>query len=197
VIKKGLQEEDILQAISNATEKGMQQIKLYFMIGLPRESDEDMQSIVDLTLAGKNIIDKKRCKTRLTVNLSPFVPKAGTPFQWLPMASLDDLQRSIGFLKSRLSHQGIQIKNESPQWSQVQTVLARGDASLAGVLADMDKKTLPEWHQAMERRRLDIDWYAHQRWNLDQPLPWAVIDSGVKSEKLAGELITSFQVPLA
>jgi radical SAM superfamily enzyme YgiQ (UPF0313 family) len=191
VIKKGLQEEEILQAISNAAEKGMQQIKLYFMIGLPSESDDGMQSIVDLTLAGKNIIDKKRHKTRLTVNLSPFVPKAGTPFQWLPMASLDDLQRRISMLKNALMHKGIQIKNESPQWSQVQTVLSRGDADLAGVLADMDKKTLPEWRQAMEKRRLDIDWYAHQRWNLDQHLPWAVIDSGAQPEKLAAELMNS------
>jgi radical SAM superfamily enzyme YgiQ (UPF0313 family) len=189
VIKKGIQEEEILKAVASAADKGIQQIKLYFMIGLPRESDENMQAIVDLTLAAKNIIDKKRRKTRLTLNVSPFVPKAGTPFQWLPMTTLDILQRRIGFLKSRLMHKGVQIKNESPQWSQVQAVLSRGDASLAAVLAEMDNTSLPDWRQAMEKHGLDIDWYAHQRWNTDRPLPWAAIDSGIKVEKLESELI--------
>jgi radical SAM superfamily enzyme YgiQ (UPF0313 family) len=191
VIKKGIQEEDILRAVADAAENGMQQIKLYFMIGLPRESDEDMQAIVDLTMTAKNIIEKKRRKTRLTLNVSPFVPKAGTPFQWLPMASLDTLQRRIGLLKSRLMYKGVQIKNESPQWSQVQAVMARGDVKLAAVLADMGNTTLPEWRQAMEKHGLNIELYAHQRWSIERQLPWAAIDSGIKPEKLESELARS------
>jgi len=188
VIKKGIQEEDVLEAVTLAAQKGIQQIKLYFMIGLPLESDEDVLSIASLTLAAKNILDKKRCKTRLTINISPFVPKAGTPFQWLPMASLEVLQRRIGLLKNRLMRKGIQIKNESPQWSQVQTVLSRGDSNLAAVLARIGKNSLPEWRQAMQIHGLDIDWYAHQKWPVDQQLPWDVIDSGVKPEALQSEL---------
>lgn len=185
-IKKGIDEEDILKAVSNAAEKGMQQLKLYFMVGLPRETDEDIQAIVDLSLAGKAIIDKKRGKTRLTLNVSPFVPKAGTPFQWLPMAPLDVLQQRISFLKNRLTARGIQVKNESPQWSEVQAVLSRGDTGLAAALAEVERESLPAWRQAVESHRIDIDFFAHREWDFGQELPWALISpetkQGLKNE---------------
>ncbi len=175
VIKKGITEEQVLKAISYAAEKGMQQLKLYFMVGLPQETEEDIQAIVDLTLAGKEIIDKKRGKTRLTLNVSPFVPKAGTVFQWLPMAAIDILQQRIGYLKNRLAHKGIQVKNESPHWSEVQAVLSRGDTTLAAVLADIEKESLPAWRQAIEQHQVDINYYAHRQWETDQKLPWRII----------------------
>jgi radical SAM superfamily enzyme YgiQ (UPF0313 family) len=177
VIKKGISETQVLEAIGQAAEKGMQQLKLYFMLGLPRETDADIQAIVDLTLAGKEIIDRKRGKTRLTVNIAPFVPKAGTPFQRLPMAPLEVLQRRLSFLKGRLTPRGVRIKNESPQWSEVQTVLARGDLTLAKVLADVEKDSLPAWRQAIEKHQVDIGYYAHQEWNTGWRLPWEIIES--------------------
>jgi radical SAM superfamily enzyme YgiQ (UPF0313 family) len=174
-IKKGITAEQVLQAISYATEKGMQQLKLYFMIGLPEETEDDIRAIVDLTLAGKDIVDKRRGKTRLTLNISPFVPKAGTVFQRMPMASVDVLQERIGYLKNRLAHKGIQVKHESPQWSEVQTVLSRGDASLAAVLADIEKESLPAWRETTGQHGIDTDYYAHQQWDSAQSLPWSLI----------------------
>jgi radical SAM superfamily enzyme YgiQ (UPF0313 family) len=183
VIKKGITGEQVLEAISQASEKGMQQLKLYFMLGLPGETEADIQAIVDLTLAGKEIIDRKRGKTRLTLNIAPFVPKAGTPFQWQPMAPLDVLQRRLDFLKGRLTPKGIQIKSESPQWSEVQAVLARGDGGLARVLAELEKQSLPAWRQAIEKHQIDIDYYAHQKWNPSREPPWATIKSDSKPER--------------
>lgn len=177
-IKKGITENQVLEAVRRAAEKGMKQIKLYFMIGLPREMDEDIQAIVDLAAVGKDIVDKKGPETRLTLNISPFVPKAGTALQRSPLAPLEILRRRINFLKSQLSPYGIQIKNESPQWSEVQAVLARGDSSLAGVLADIDRASLPAWRQAVEKYQVDVDYYAHQKWNTQQNLPWSIIESG-------------------
>ncbi len=176
VIKKGITETQILEAIRLSAEKGMQQIKLYFMIGLPEETGEDIQGIVDLALAGKSIIEKKKGKTRITLNVSPFVPKAGTVFQRMPMAPLDVLQSRIAFLKNQLAHQGIQIKHESPQWSEVQAVLSRGDSSLVKVLADAGKESLPAWREAVDQHQLDIDYFAHQKWPGTQKLPWDWID---------------------
>jgi radical SAM superfamily enzyme YgiQ (UPF0313 family) len=155
----------------------MQQLKLYFIVGLPQETDDDIQAIVDLTLAGKEIIDKRKGKTRLTLNLSPFVPKAGTAFQRLPMAAVDVLQRRIAFLKNRLAGQGVHVKSESPQWSEVQAVLSRGDAALAKVLADIERLSLPDWRRAVEKHRIDIDYFAHQEWDVSQGLPWGIIKS--------------------
>jgi radical SAM superfamily enzyme YgiQ (UPF0313 family) len=171
-IKKGITEDQVLEAIRLATEKGMQQLKLYFMVGIPEETDEDIQAIVDLTLEGKETIDKKRGKTRLSLNVSPFVPKAGTPFERLPMAPLEILQQRIGFLKNQLSHKGVQVKNESPQWSEVQSVLSRGDSSLARVLADIEKESLPAWREAIEKHQIDMDHFAHQKWEASQKAPW-------------------------
>jgi radical SAM superfamily enzyme YgiQ (UPF0313 family) len=192
-IKKGISETQVLEAIRQAAEKGFQQIKLYFMIGLPQEKDEDIQALADLVLASKAILDHTRGKTRLSINLSPFIPKAGTVFQWLPMASLETVESRISYLKNRLASRGIQIKNESAQWSEVQAVLSRGDSALAGVLAAIDRESLPAWREAIEEKQIDLDYYAHRIWDTETKLPWAIIDSGSSCEKLAGELKSALE----
>jgi radical SAM superfamily enzyme YgiQ (UPF0313 family) len=179
-IHKGITETQVLEAIRMATEKGMQQMKLYFMIGLPQETDEDIRALIDLTLEGKKIIDTQQTQTRLTVNISPFVPKAGTAFQRMPMAYPELLQQKTAVIKSRLSPQGIQVKTESPQWSEIQAVLSRGDTSLAEVLADIDRESLPVWRQATIKHGVDLNFYAHQQWEPGQKLPWDILDSNNK-----------------
>ena len=174
-IRKGITEEQVLEAVRLAAEKGIQQLKLYFMIGLPEETDSDIRSISDLVLACKGEIEKRRAKTRLTLNISPFVPKAGTVFQLFPMASLDVLQDRLRIIKSSLSHQGIQVKNESPAWSEVQAVLSRGDSRLAAVLADIRGESLSAWRESAGRHEIDTDFFAHRRWSTDQELPWKFI----------------------
>jgi len=175
-IHKGISESQILEAIRLAGEAGMQQLKLYFMIGLPGETEEDIQAIVDLSMAGKNLIEKKRGQTRLTLNISPFVPKAGTVFQRLPMAPLAVLQSRTAFLKNRLAGRGIKINNESPQWSEIQAVLSRGDSSLAAALADVEKVSLPAWREAVEKQQLDTEHFAHQEWQASSILPWSILE---------------------
>ncbi len=188
VVKKGISEGDIVESIGMAAERGMKQLKLYFMVGLPSETDEDIEEIIELALMAKSIIARRRSGTRLMLNIAPFVPKAGTPFQWLPMAPLEVLNHRMSLLKRSLAPKGIETKCESPPWSEVQAVLARGDAKLAEVLADMDELSLPAWRRAVRKSNLDIGFYAHQRWDIIQELPWAVIDSGTKLEYLEREL---------
>jgi len=188
VIKKGIGEDDILGAIGKLAEQGIKQVKLYFMIGLPSETDEDIEEIIKLTLRCKSVLDKRQSGTRLTLNIAPFVPKAGTPFQRLPMAPIPILKHRLALLKSSLPAEGIKVKSESPAWSQIQGVLARGDTRVAEVLANTEEVSLAGWRRAVEKCQLDIDFYAHQRWDSSQKLPWAVIDSGTKAEYLEGEL---------
>ncbi|NQT31137.1 MAG: radical SAM protein [Deltaproteobacteria bacterium] len=188
VIKKGISEDDILKAIEIVTEQGIKQVKLYFMIGLPSETDEDIERIINLSLECKRILNNKQPGGRLTLNIAPFVPKAGTPFQWLPMAQPPTLNRRLSMLKSGLMPKGIKIKAESPAWSQVQGVLARGDAKLAGVLANIEEISLSGWRKAVKKYRVDVDFYAHQQWDIKQKLPWDVIDSGTKAGQLELEL---------
>jgi radical SAM superfamily enzyme YgiQ (UPF0313 family) len=174
-IKKGINEAQILEAVSQAAQKKMQQLKLYFMIGLPQETENDVQAIVDLSLKAKDIVESKRAKTRLTLNISPFIPKAGTSFQRMPMESLDTVQQRTNLIKSQLAHKGIQINTESPQWSEIQAVLSKGGLDLAKVLENIDRSSLPAWRNAVETAGLDVDFYAHQKWDSAQVLPWAFI----------------------
>jgi hypothetical protein len=83
---------------------------------------------------------------------------------------------------------GIKVKAESPAWSQVQGVLSRGDAKLAGVLANIEELSLSGWRRAADKYGIDIDFYAHQRWDIRQKLPWDIIDSGTKAGQLELEL---------
>jgi radical SAM superfamily enzyme YgiQ (UPF0313 family) len=176
-IKKGISESQILEAIRLAAQAGMQQLKLYFMIGLPGETQEDIQAIVDLAQAGKLLIENTRGKTRLTLNVSPFIPKAGTPFQREPMAPLSVIQARIAFLKNRLAGQGIKINNESPLWSEVQAVLSRGDSSLAKALAGIEKESLPSWNDSIKKQQINLDFFAHEKWQAGSDLPWSIIES--------------------
>ena len=188
IIKKGITEEDVLEAMGKVAGLGIKQVKLYFMIGLPWETDEDMEEIVKLVLRCKEILDKQPGGCRLVLNISPFVPKAGTPFQWLPMTAPSILNQRLSFLKNRLTPKGIKINGESPAWSQVQGVLARGDEKIAEVLASIEEVSLSGWRKAVDKCRIDIDYYVNQRWGVEKRLPWAMIDSGTKIEHLKKEL---------
>lgn len=175
-IKKGIDEDDILKAVEKVASQGIKQLKLYFMIGLPEETDEDIEAVARLVTKCKDIFDQHQSWSRITLTVSPFVPKAGTPFQGKGMAPLDTLKHRLALLKSRLPVKGISVKNESIEWSEVQAVLSRGDDKLVEVLARMEKTSLAQWRQAIEKAGLDIDFYAHADWDEKQRLPWDVIE---------------------
>jgi radical SAM superfamily enzyme YgiQ (UPF0313 family) len=176
-IGKRINEDDILKAVEKVAAQGIKQLKLYFMIGLPEETDEDIEAIARLATKCKDVFDRHQSWSRITLTIAPFVPKAGTPFQREGMESLDTLKHRLSLLKSKLPSKGISVKNESIEWSEVQAVLSRGDDKLAEVLASMDKLSLAQWHQVMKKAGLDIDFYAHKKWDTKQKMPWDVIDS--------------------
>jgi radical SAM superfamily enzyme YgiQ (UPF0313 family) len=188
VINKGINEDEILKAAERIAGHRFTQLKLYFIVGLPTETDDDIEEIVRLTLAMKERIELKSSGIRIVLNAAPFVPKAGTPFQWLPMVSLDTLNRRLAILRSRLPLKGVKLNEESPAWSHVQGALSRGDEKLAGVLSDMEEISLAGWRNAVETQGLDIDYYVGQRWDTTAELPWSFLDSGIKIAKLCGEL---------
>ncbi len=188
IINKDTSESDILEVADMIAGHHFTQLKLYFIVGLPTETDDDIEDIVKLSLAIKDRLDRKQSGIRITLNVAPFVPKAGTPFQWLPMASLDMLNQRLAMLSSTLPLKGIKLNEESPAWSQIQGVLARGDEKVAEVLANMEEISLAGWRNAVEANNLDIDYYANHRWDTGQKLPWSVIDTGINPERLCGEL---------
>jgi len=186
IINKCVTESDIVEAVDKIAKLGIRQVKLYYMIGLPHETDADIDEITKLTLALKQRAEGT--VTRLAITVEPFVPKAGTPFQWLPMASEEVLDERTNRLKNGLAKSGIDVRTESAGWSLVQGVLARGDARLGDVLSRMPQNSLAAWRRAMQDCNLKADSYIHREILSDEALPWSVLDSGVNLDYLRGEL---------
>jgi len=175
LIKKGINEEDIIQAMRRVAKYGIKQLKLYFMIGLPTETDEDTEEIANLTLKCRETMESITPGCHITLSVAPFVPKAGTPFQRQPMEEVEILNNRVAILKKLLSPAGVSIKADSPAWSRMQGVLARGDEKLAAVLADIENLTLSEWQKALTRKGLE-DSYFLREIPPDEVVPWSMIN---------------------
>ncbi len=188
LINKDIPESEILRVADIVGQNSFRNLKLYFMIGLPTETDEDIEELINLSLAVKARLDKHRSGARLSLNVAPFVPKAGTPFQWLPMASRETLNRRIALLKKRLPPRGIILKTESPAWSRIQGVLSRGDERLAPALAGIENISLASWRKAVETYELDTDYYIDRKWDTAQKLPWSIIDTTTDIQRLIAEI---------
>ncbi len=190
-INKGASEDDIIRAVDMVAEEGLRQVKLYFMIGLPTETDEDIEEIIRIALTLKSRIERTGCRISLTVE--PFVPKAGTPFQWLAMATEKVLSHRINRIKHGLIKSGIDVRTESVAWSIVQGILSRGDALVGEVLASMSRDSLAEWRRSLEANCLSSDAFIHRDLPPDEQLPWSVVDSGVIYGYLIDELKKAHQ----
>jgi radical SAM superfamily enzyme YgiQ (UPF0313 family) len=181
LINKGVSQDDVLRAAHAAARYNFAQLKLYFMLGLPGETDDDVQAIVDLTMAVA-----ERFQRQVTVNLTPFVPKAHTPFQWATMAEVTTLQSRINHVQRALQKQGMTVKAESPAWAAVQGVLARGDRRVGEALLALEQPTLAGWRKALAAARLHPATYLG-KWALDAPLPWQVVNTGLDAAYLRRE----------
>jgi radical SAM superfamily enzyme YgiQ (UPF0313 family) len=171
LIGKNITEAHLERAARLAGRFGVQELKLYFMLGLPTETDENVLAIADLAA---DIAGWSGC--RVTVSVAPFVPKAQTPFQRLAMAPVQVLEERLARLRQALRQRSITLRAESPAWSAVQGVLARGDRRLAAVLAAMPANTLAAWNAVMSAAGLQATDYLRQR-AADELLPWAHIQS--------------------
>jgi radical SAM superfamily enzyme YgiQ (UPF0313 family) len=182
LINKNVSEDDLMRAAELAACYRFAQLKLYFMLGLPTETDEDVQALIDLVLAVR-----ERFPRRITVNVTPFVPKAHTPFQWVAMASLKDLKERLNRIEQALRPKGIAVKAESPAWAAVQGVLSRGDSRVGQALVKVKRRSLAAWRRALRECGLDAAEYLRER-SSDEPLPWSVVDSGVSGDYLWREM---------
>lgn len=187
-INKGVSESDITAAVDAVGEQGFRQLKLYFMVGLPTETAEDIEELINLVLAIKERLDVKQTGTHLTITIEPFVPKAGTPFQWLPMASPKVLSHRISWIKGALERNGITVRAESVSWSMVQGALSRGDRKLAQVLARTEGQSLSAWRLSLSELSIEAEAYTGKEIPFDRKLPWDILDSGVEKDYLRQEM---------
>ena len=203
VINKGVNEEDLINAVTYAFEEGWSTIKLYFMIGLPTETEEDLLGIKDLGYKVKDIFfsmpkEKRKGNLKVTLSASCFVPKPFTPFQWVGQNSIDEFNEKINLLKDNIRDRKIIFNYHDPKLSYLEAVIARGDRRLSKVLIRAwekgckfdgwsEKFDYNKWMEAFEELGIDGDFYALRERNFDEILPWDFIDAGVRKEYLIKE----------
>ena len=196
MINKGIKDEDLLSAAESAYEMGWRVIKLYFMMGLPGETEADLDSLVDLCLR----VWEKGKKTRASVNISvsTFVPKPMTPFQWAGQLREEEIRDCLQSLKDRLKKPGLKLKWNAPGASIFEAVFARGDRRLGNALlrawelgarfdgwTDHFREDI--WYRALEETGLSASFYAQRTRALDEILPWDHLSAGVSRNYLVKE----------
>jgi len=205
IINKGVAEEKILETTAAAFARGWRSLKLYFMLGLPTETMEDIEEIVQL-------VDKIRSSGRtakggmpqIRISLSTFIPKPHTPFQWVAQESAEQLSAKHELLKQGLRRKGSRLSWQDPEVSLLEAALSRGDRRLGKVIYDAwrsgstfdawdERFNYQNWLDAFQKSGLEPGFYAQRERSLDELLPWAHIDTGVTSAFLKQEYQRAFE----
>ena len=208
VINKGITEEEILEHCRKVFAHGWQGIKLYFMIGLPTETKEDLDGILELCRKVRETAGKGVKRLQISAAISPFVPKPHTPFQWEPQISLERIEESIQYLRDIFKpYRAFQLKWHHSHMSFLEGIFSRGDRALAPVVEKAfakgalfsswsDHLNLAVWLEAMEECGLDPQAYVGAR-DLDAALPWDHINPGVSTRFLKTERSRALQEKLS
>ena len=181
VINKGISEEHLQNAATLSAKSGIQHMRLYIMIGLPTETDEDIEAIVGLAERTQAHMAEVGCKGRLTLSINPFIPKPFTPFQWMAMDHQKTVEKKLQYIKKALQkNRRIEVLVESPKEAYIQGVLARGDRRLGAVLAacaaDRGSKS---FKSEMKAAGFDMDEMNYRERSFDEFLPWSHLDMGM------------------
>ena len=189
VINKGISEEHLQNAATLSAKSGIQHMRLYIMIGLPTETDEDIEAIVGLAERTQAHMEKVGCKGRLTLSINPFIPKPFTPFQWMAMDNQKAVEKKLQYIKKALQkNRRIEVLVESPKEAYIQGVLARGDRRLGAVIAacaaDRGSKS---FKSEMKAAGLDMDNMNYRERSFDEFLPWSHLDMGMQEGYLEME----------
>lgn len=173
-IGKGLTEQHILRAVELSSQHNFQRLKLYFMIGLPSETDDDIGELISLALTIRERFGKK-----VIVSVTPFVPKAQTPFQWEKMADAEYLTETNRRLRRELAPSGIKLEVTSVGEARMQGVLARGNERLASALAGVQGISAASFFRALHAEGLSEEDYLRER-SPDEDLPWRMVGTGTE-----------------
>ncbi|MGC9316628.1 MAG: TIGR03960 family B12-binding radical SAM protein [Armatimonadota bacterium] len=204
IINKDVTRPDLLSAVEAAFRRGWQRLKLYFMIGLPHETDEDVVAIADLIeevlgVARRELSRSGYGRLKVNVSVNAFIPKPHTPFQWLGMADLETLQRRRNLLFERVTNRRVRLSVSDFRSSMLEAALARGDRGLCSVIERAwrdgarfdgwsEQFEFDRWQQAFAENGRDLPDEARRRIPTDVALPWDVIDSGITKQFLRREL---------
>jgi radical SAM superfamily enzyme YgiQ (UPF0313 family) len=191
IINKGLTEEDLFKAVELAAAADILHLRLYFMLGLPFETDDDARAIVDLVKRVRHrVIKSSRARRRLgriTLSVSSFVPKPQTPFQWAPQAEPDVLRRRGRLVKTGLAGVGgVEVHLDVVKWARVQALLSRGDRRVADILT-LAHAAGGNWPQVFRNSPINPDYFITRPRDHYEKFPWDFLETGVDREYLWAE----------
>ena len=196
VINKHLTRDQIIEAVRLIARTGAFSIRLYFLIGLPTETKDDVAQIVDLVKGIKHHMVKESARRgsigRIRLSVNCFVPKPFTPFQWFPMEHLSSLKDKQKWLRKRLSSEGgVTVSFDVPRWAYVQALLSLGDRRVGAILHDVHRLG-GDWKKALRFSPMNPDFFVYRQKGLDEVLPWDFIDHGI----VKGHLIEEYELAL-
>jgi radical SAM family uncharacterized protein/radical SAM-linked protein len=194
VINKELDEKVFFQGLSDLFSKGWKNIKLYFMIGLPTEKDEDLRGIFELTKRIAFFGERQKIHPNINVSISTFVPKPHTPFQWEPQIPLEEIKEKLYLIRDGVRRNHLRFKWQDPHLSFLEGVFSMGDRNLSRVLVEAfrlgcrfdgwsDQFHYPLWREAFEKMGLKMDCHTRKR-KFEDTLPWSFIETGIDAQFL-------------
>ncbi len=189
VVNKGITDEHLMRAVSLAAEAGLQHVRLYIMIGLPTETEEDIDAIVSMAIALQNHMKEVGVKGKLTLSVNPFIPKPSTPFQWMAVEEQKLIETKLSRLKKALQKQkGIEVLAESPKEAYIQAVLARGDRRVGEILQlASEEGEAKSFLKVCKRLGFSVEEELYRERRVDEILPWSHLDMHLKDDYLAME----------
>jgi radical SAM-linked protein len=194
VINKELDEGVLFQGLSELFSKGWKNIKLYFMIGLPTEKEEDLTGIFELTRKIASLGERQKTCPNVNISVSTFVPKAHTPFQWEAQIPLEEMKEKLRFVGDGVKKNHLRFKWQDPHLSFLEGIFSTGDRNLCRVLVEAfrlgcrfdgwsDQFRYPLWKEAFQKTRVKIDFHTRKR-KIEDLLPWSFIETGVDAQFL-------------
>ena len=201
-INKNVTQDDVINTCSIAFKGGWNSVKLYYMLGLPTETDEDIVGIAEMANEvlhcwRENSTNKNR-GVKITISTSCFIPKPHSPFQWEPQVSPEEYLRRVELLRSSITARNVTYNWHDAETSTIESALSRGDRRLSAVIEKVWRKggrleawsdffSWKNWNDAFEEAGLDLEFYANRARGLDEVLPWDMIDVGVRKSLLKRE----------
>ncbi|HON45333.1 MAG: TIGR03960 family B12-binding radical SAM protein [Planctomycetes bacterium] len=197
-INKSIDWDELCSSIECAYQEGWNSVKLYFMIGLPEETKEDLDGIVDLLHRIGSIRKQNGYLGNVTASISSFVPKANTPFQWASMATTEYLQEAQFYIRHSLRLRNVRVNFHNVNLSLLEGLISKGNRKISKVIYDAWKNgayldswneyfRLDAWEKAISDNNIDLNFYLHREIPLDEILPWMHLSSGVSDEFLRSE----------
>jgi radical SAM family uncharacterized protein len=195
VLNKLITEDDLYAAVDGAYSQGWRRVKLYFLVGVPTEMDDDTRGIAELARNVVAIGRRYNKKASCTASVGGFVPKPHTPFQWFGQNGVEELHRKVGLLRGAVRKAGVQLRWHDPEATFVEGIASRGDRRIGRVIERVwreggtfqewsERFDLGRWLDAMAAEGLDADWYVTRHRTEDEVLPWDHISAGLHRDFL-------------